>query len=104
MFQAVIKSERNGPVFQFFIDLGDAGTTLQLLFKILLKDSIFFICSAPLTSYLYSLNTPKILLTQWIIIAFLLPFLSVSYVKRLSIPSGVVGACRLDLAYEHFKV
>nr|XP_043615316.1 uncharacterized protein LOC122587266 isoform X2 [Erigeron canadensis] len=51
MFQAVIKSERNGPVFQFFIDLGDA----------------------------------------------------VSYVKRLSIPSGVVGACRLDLAYEHFK-
>ncbi|KAI3705758.1 hypothetical protein L1987_75999 [Smallanthus sonchifolius] len=51
MFQAVIKRERNGPVFQFFIDLGDA----------------------------------------------------VSYVKRLSIPSGVVGACRLDLAYEHFK-
>ncbi|XP_076946866.1 uncharacterized protein LOC143618617 [Bidens hawaiensis] len=51
MFQAVIKSERNGPVFQFFIDLGDA----------------------------------------------------VSYVKRLSIPTGVVGACRLDLAYEHFK-
>ncbi|KVI07149.1 hypothetical protein Ccrd_014495 [Cynara cardunculus var. scolymus] len=51
MFQAVMKSERNGPVFQFFIDLGDA----------------------------------------------------VSYVKRLSIPSGVVGACRLDLAYEHFK-
>ncbi|KAF5790548.1 hypothetical protein HanRHA438_Chr09g0396231 [Helianthus annuus] len=51
MFQAVTKSERNGPVFQFFIDLGDA----------------------------------------------------VSYVKRLSIPSGVVGACRLDLAYEHFK-
>lgn len=51
MFQAVIKSERNGPVFQFFIDLGDA----------------------------------------------------VSYVKKLSIPSGVVGACRLDLAYEHFK-
>ncbi|KAM0039053.1 hypothetical protein Hdeb2414_s0012g00377601 [Helianthus debilis subsp. tardiflorus] len=51
MFQAVMKSERNGPVFQFFIDLGDA----------------------------------------------------VSYVKRLNIPSGVVGACRLDLAYEHFK-
>ncbi|KAJ9545866.1 hypothetical protein OSB04_025573 [Centaurea solstitialis] len=51
MFQAVMKSERNGPVFQFFIDLGDA----------------------------------------------------VSYVKKLSIPSGVVGACRLDLAYEHFK-
>ncbi|KAL8199757.1 hypothetical protein R6Q57_013325 [Mikania cordata] len=51
MFQAVMKSERNGPVFQFFMDLGDA----------------------------------------------------VSYVKRLSIPSGVVGACRLDLAYEHFK-
>ncbi|XP_057480521.1 uncharacterized protein LOC130767678 isoform X2 [Actinidia eriantha] len=45
------KSERNGPVFRFFMDLGDA----------------------------------------------------VSYVKRLNIPSGVVGACRLDLAYEHFK-
>lgn len=29
---------------------------------------------------------------------------SVSYVKKLNIPSGVVGACRLDLAYEHFKV
>ncbi|KAM5557458.1 hypothetical protein ABKV19_024706 [Rosa sericea] len=27
----------------------------------------------------------------------------VTYVKRLNIPSGVVGACRLDLAYEHFK-
>ncbi|KAJ4823715.1 hypothetical protein Tsubulata_032133 [Turnera subulata] len=28
---------------------------------------------------------------------------AVSYVKRLNIPSGVVGACHLDLAYEHFK-
>lgn len=28
---------------------------------------------------------------------------AVTYVKRLNIPSGVVGACRLDLAYEHFK-
>ncbi|GER34358.1 Tic22-like family protein, partial [Striga asiatica] len=45
------KSERNGPVFRFFMDLGDA----------------------------------------------------VSYVKQLNIPSGVVGACRLDIAYEHFK-
>lgn len=51
MFAAITKSERNGPVFRFFIDLGDA----------------------------------------------------VSYVKKLNIPSGVVGACRLDLAYEHFK-
>ncbi|KAL3373793.1 hypothetical protein AABB24_005667 [Solanum stoloniferum] len=51
MFAAVTKSERNGPVFRFFMDLGDA----------------------------------------------------VSYVKKLNIPSGVVGACRLDLAYEHFK-
>lgn len=51
MFSAVTKSERNGPVFRFFMDLGDA----------------------------------------------------VSYVKKLNIPSGVVGACRLDLAYEHFK-
>uniref|UniRef100_A0A5B7BJN5 Tic22-like family protein n=1 Tax=Davidia involucrata TaxID=16924 RepID=A0A5B7BJN5_DAVIN len=51
MFATVTKSERNGPVFRFFMDLGDA----------------------------------------------------VSYVKRLNIPSGVVGACRLDLAYEHFK-
>ncbi|XP_027358288.1 uncharacterized protein LOC113867280 [Abrus precatorius] len=51
IFSAITKSERNGPVFRFFIDLGDA----------------------------------------------------VSYVKKLNIPSGVVGACRLDLAYEHFK-
>ncbi|XP_043813569.1 uncharacterized protein LOC110617603 isoform X2 [Manihot esculenta] len=51
IFATVTKSERNGPVFRFFIDLGDA----------------------------------------------------VAYVKRLNIPSGVVGACRLDLAYEHFK-
>ncbi|GFQ04844.1 amp deaminase [Phtheirospermum japonicum] len=47
-FAAVTKSKRNGPVFRFFMDLGDAGT--------------------------------------------------------LNIPSGVVGACRLDIAYEHFKV
>ncbi|KAL8544116.1 hypothetical protein ACS0TY_004596 [Phlomoides rotata] len=51
MFAAVTKSERNGPVFRFFMDLGDA----------------------------------------------------VSYVKKLNIPSGVVGACRLDIAYENFK-
>ncbi|KAL7003497.1 hypothetical protein U1Q18_004651 [Sarracenia purpurea var. burkii] len=51
IFTAVTRSERNGPVFRFFMDLGDA----------------------------------------------------VSYVKRLNIPSGVVGACRLDSAYEHFK-
>lgn len=52
MFATVTRSERKkGPVFRFFLDLGDA----------------------------------------------------VSYVKRLNIPSGVVGACRLDLAYEHFK-
>ncbi|KAK6155639.1 hypothetical protein DH2020_009887 [Rehmannia glutinosa] len=50
-FAAVTKSERSGPVFRFFMDLGDA----------------------------------------------------VSYVKQLNIPSGVVGACRLDIAYEHFK-
>ncbi|MBA0684650.1 hypothetical protein Goari_026227, partial [Gossypium aridum] len=52
IFANIITSERNGPVFRFFIDLGDA----------------------------------------------------VNYVKRLNIPSGVVGACRLDLAYDHFKV
>lgn len=51
MFANFTKSEKNGPVFRFFMDLGDA----------------------------------------------------VSYVKKLNIPSGVVGACRLDLAYEHFK-
>ncbi|KAG7973582.1 hypothetical protein I3843_06G003700 [Carya illinoinensis] len=51
IFATITKSERNGPVFRFFMDLGDA----------------------------------------------------VAYVKRLNIPSGVVGACRLDLAYEHFK-
>ncbi|XP_010261383.1 PREDICTED: uncharacterized protein LOC104600228 isoform X2 [Nelumbo nucifera] len=51
IFSMVTKSGKNGPVFRFFMDLGDA----------------------------------------------------VSYVKRLNIPTGVVGACRLDLAYEHFK-
>ncbi|TYJ10955.1 hypothetical protein E1A91_A11G243100v1 [Gossypium mustelinum] len=51
IFANITKSERNGPVFRFFMDLGDA----------------------------------------------------VNYVKRLNIPTGVVGACRLDLAYEHFK-
>ncbi|KAM7273915.1 hypothetical protein ACFE04_028579 [Oxalis oulophora] len=52
MFASITKSKKNnGPVFRFFMDLGDA----------------------------------------------------VSYVKQLNIPSGVVGACRLDLAYEHFK-
>ncbi|KAF2312260.1 hypothetical protein GH714_028826 [Hevea brasiliensis] len=48
IFATATKSERNGPVFRFFVDLGDA----------------------------------------------------VAYVKRLNIPSGVVGACRLDLAYD----
>lgn len=28
---------------------------------------------------------------------------AVSYVKRLNIPTGMVGACRLDVAYQHFK-
>ncbi|KAI3953372.1 hypothetical protein MKX01_042350 [Papaver californicum] len=51
MFAAVIKNDRDGPMFRFFMDIGDA----------------------------------------------------VSYVKQLNVPSGVVGACRLDLAYEHFK-
>ncbi|GMJ13589.1 hypothetical protein like AT5G62650 [Hibiscus trionum] len=51
IFANITKSERKGPVFRFFMDLGDA----------------------------------------------------VNYVKRLNIPSGVVGACRLDLAYERFK-
>ncbi|CAL9771234.1 unnamed protein product [Musa acuminata subsp. burmannicoides] len=47
----VSNNEQKGPVFRFFMDLGDA----------------------------------------------------VSYVKRLNIPTGMVGACRLDVAYEHFK-
>ncbi|KAL5727175.1 hypothetical protein ACHQM5_000399 [Ranunculus cassubicifolius] len=51
MFSIFKKGGNDGPVFRFFMDLGDA----------------------------------------------------VSYVKRLNIPTGVVGACRLDLAYEHFK-
>ncbi|KAA0042591.1 hypothetical protein IC582_022552 [Cucumis melo] len=51
MFSTITKSKRNGPIFRFFTDLGDA----------------------------------------------------VTYVKRLNIPSAVVGVCRLDLAYEHFK-
>lgn len=38
------------------------------------------------------------------LITFVNKIFSVSYVKQLNIPSGVVGACRLDLAYEHFKV
>ncbi|KAL6541557.1 hypothetical protein OROGR_011043 [Orobanche gracilis] len=46
IFAAVTKSERNGPMFRFFMDLGDA---------------------------------------------------------ELNVPSGVVGACRLDIAYEQFK-
>lgn len=28
---------------------------------------------------------------------------AVTYVKQLNIPTGMVGACRLDVAYEHFK-
>ncbi|GLJ37392.1 hypothetical protein SUGI_0758850 [Cryptomeria japonica] len=28
---------------------------------------------------------------------------AVGYVNRLNIPSGLVGACRLDVAYKHFK-
>ncbi|RAL54227.1 hypothetical protein DM860_018207 [Cuscuta australis] len=51
MVGALTKTDRNGPVFRFFMDLGDA----------------------------------------------------VSYVKRMNIPNGVVGACRLDLAYDQFK-
>ncbi|CAN1264444.1 hypothetical protein LINPERPRIM_LOCUS11945 [Linum perenne] len=51
IFSSVTNKDKNGPVFRFFMDLGDA----------------------------------------------------VSYVKKLNIPSGVVGACRLDLAYEQFK-
>lgn len=31
-------------------------------------------------------------------------YFTVSYVRRLNIPSGVVGACHLTVAYEHFKV
>ncbi|PKA64728.1 hypothetical protein AXF42_Ash020352 [Apostasia shenzhenica] len=28
---------------------------------------------------------------------------AVTYVRRLNVPNGKVGACRLDIAYEHFK-
>lgn len=28
---------------------------------------------------------------------------AVTYVKRVNVPTGMVGACRLDVAYEHFK-
>ncbi|XP_077227805.1 tic22-like family protein [Tasmannia lanceolata] len=28
---------------------------------------------------------------------------AVAYVKRLNIPTGMVGSCRLDVAYDHFK-
>ncbi|CAH9140905.1 unnamed protein product [Cuscuta epithymum] len=51
MVDGITKTEKSGPVFRFFMDLGDA----------------------------------------------------VSYVKRMNVPSGVVGACRLDLAYDQFK-
>ncbi|KAH9605892.1 hypothetical protein KSS87_015312 [Heliosperma pusillum] len=60
---SVVKNE-SGPVFRFFMDLGDAAALDTLL----------------------------------IVLIF-----SVSYVKKLNIPSGIVGSCRLDLAYEHFK-
>uniref|UniRef100_A0A1D1XT87 Alpha-mannosidase 2 n=1 Tax=Anthurium amnicola TaxID=1678845 RepID=A0A1D1XT87_9ARAE len=51
MFAVFTEKDNPGPVFRFFMDLGDA----------------------------------------------------VSYVKKLNIPTGMVGACRLDVAYEHFK-
>ncbi|KAJ3694578.1 hypothetical protein LUZ60_010058 [Juncus effusus] len=51
MLATVTKSDTNGPVFRFFMDLTDA----------------------------------------------------VSYVKKLNVPAGMVGACRLDIAYEHFR-
>lgn len=51
MLAFVTKSEQNGPVFRFFMDLSDA----------------------------------------------------VAHVKQLNVPTGMVGACRLDVAYEHFK-
>lgn len=41
---------------------------------------------------------------KWTYLLLIVCTFLVSYVKRLNIPSGVVGACRLDLAYEHFKV
>lgn len=50
MFSTIIKNEP-GPIFRFFMDLGDA----------------------------------------------------VTYIQKLNIPNGVVGACRLDSAYEHSK-
>ncbi|XP_042403060.1 uncharacterized protein LOC121992633 [Zingiber officinale] len=51
MLESITGSDKKGPVFRFFMDLGDA----------------------------------------------------VSYVKHLNVPTGMVGACRLDVAYEHFK-
>lgn len=51
IFALVTKNDLKGPVFPFFLDIGDA----------------------------------------------------VRYMKRLNIQSGMVGACRLDLAYEYFK-
>lgn len=51
MVAAVTKCESTGPVFRFFMDLGDA----------------------------------------------------VSYVKRLNFPTGMVGSCRLSVAYQNFK-
>lgn len=51
IFALVTKNDLKGPVFPFFLDIGDA----------------------------------------------------VKYMKRLNIQSGMVGACRLDLAYDYFK-
>ncbi|XP_043715026.1 uncharacterized protein LOC122663397 isoform X2 [Telopea speciosissima] len=51
MFAIITKNGKDGPVFRFFMDLGDA----------------------------------------------------VAYVEQFDIPTGVVGACGLDLAYGHFK-
>lgn len=36
MFASVTKSERNGPVFRFFMDLGDAGMTVLFIIPYIL--------------------------------------------------------------------
>lgn len=83
----------------FFIFLGDVSSVCFLSSDRLFWPFHFFLCPS-----LWSLWS-CILLSHWKVYCTLIKcFVSVAYVKQLNIPSGVVGACRLDLAYEHFKV
>lgn len=70
-----------------------------LFIRVLFPISLLFACGNILFP-----KYEKIKNCYWRFLTLLTNLFSVSYVKRLNIPSGVVGACRLDLAYDHFKV